>query len=843
MDNFFHGEKDSYQQLIDNTWRDCKRQSAYFYNIELNNNITWAQDVKLWPDKKKINFVEWLVTGIRQHYDGQYHYTFGDPKSEKNAVKEAFLKVIFRNKLRMEPEDVKHIYTLFQSSLINNLGVLSSWPLTQFINQVERQYKGKALPKLLIQTFQLAINDMKADSTYYGEKTRIKLVEKLEGLLFNDHHGAAGIKPCLFLGDDRLASCANPKLKSMPQQEQPGWYQLMAMAQRASGSKPTKKYLDSAKSIIESIGRDKYKAVLWEWMRFLIHLKVLEPDPGDYYRGAEYISSINADTMKGLVWTCAHFHDQESINLLAALSERAFKKIPGKGPTAASLGNACLWALFSSKGLAGISQLSRLKLRIRQNSTQTLIEKYLATAAKEKGLTVGEIEDLAVDDYGLKEGCREYEFDGYKAKLTIKSVGKIAIEWVKPDGTPQKAIPTVVKSKQNIKLKKLKNTAKQIEQTLTAQRDRIDRMYRTGRLISRESFEKYYFGHGLMGFLTKRIIWNFIGPENVKTAIFQDGCWVNSANDKIDVDKAHSISLWHPALASLEEISQWREFLITQTIQQPIKQAFREIYLLTDAEINTRIYSNRMAAHLLRQHQFNSLAKARGWKYALMGAFDNGIDADKASLEIPELNTRAEFWISEVSIDDGFNDTGIWNYVGTDQVRFIQTQRNETIELIQVPPLLFSEVMRDVDMFVGVASVGNDPNWRDNGGVPAYRDYWTSYAFGELSELAKSRKEILSNLLPRLMIRNVAHIADKFLVVKGKFRTYKIHIGSTNILMEPNDQYLCIVPDRNPKSHTEHLFIPFEGDNGLSIVLSKAFLLAADDKITDATIISQIERR
>jgi hypothetical protein len=151
--------------------------------------------------------------------------------------------------------------------------------------------------------------------------------------------------------------------------------------------------------------------------------------------------------------------------------------------------------------------------------------------------------------------------------------------------------------------------------------------------------------------------------------------------------------------------------------------------------------------------------------------------------------------------------------------------------------------LRDVDLFVGVASVGNDPAWADTGGIPAYRDYWQNYSFGELSEVAKNRKEILAGLIPRLKIKDVAEVGDKFVVVKGTKRTYKIHIGSTNILMEPNDQYLCIVPDRSAKTHTDNLFLPFEGDAGLSVILSKAFLLAEDDKITDTTITSQINRR
>lgn len=94
-----------------------------------------------------------------------------------------------------------------------------------------------------------------------------------------------------------------------------------------------------------------------------------------------------------------------------------------------------------------------------------------------------------------------------------------------------------------------------------------------------------------------------------------------------------------------------------------------------------------------------------------------------------------------------------------------------------------------------------------------------------------------------LQIGKVAAVKGKFLVVKGQLRTYKIHIGSTNILMEPNDQYLCIVPDRSKKNVTQGVFLPFEGDSGLSIILSKAMLLAEDTKITDRTITSQILHR
>jgi hypothetical protein len=48
------------------------------------------------------------------------------------------------------------------------------------------------------------------------------------------------------------------------------------------------------------------------------------------------------------------------------------------------------------------------------------------------------------------------------------------------------------------------------------------------------------------------------------------------------------------------------------------------------------------------------------------------------------------------------------------------------------------------------------------------------------------------------------------------------------------------VPGRGRDKNTEDVHLPFEGDRGLSIVLSKAFMLADDDKITDPSILNQL---
>ncbi|MBL8221229.1 MAG: hypothetical protein JNL62_18495, partial [Bryobacterales bacterium] len=84
-------------------------------------------------------------------------------------------------------------------------------------------------------------------------------------------------------------------------------------------------------------------------------------------------------------------------------------------------------------------------------------------------------------------------------------------------------------------------------------------------------------------------------------------------------------------------------------------------------------------------------------------------------------------------------------------------------------------------------------------------------------------------------------VEGRFLIVRGYRRTYKIHLGSGSILMKPNDQHLCIVPDSPTHSPTAQVYLPFEGDRMLSIILSKAFLLAHDMGIQDPSINAQID--
>jgi Domain of unknown function (DUF4132) len=646
------------------------------------------------------------------------------------------------------------------------------------------------------------------------------------------------------------------------------WVELLNLCAKAGGAKPGAKWSREAGALVERIGRPLFERAVLRWFPLVDRPRTRpverwtewQPDPN------LLIQDKNADILKALVWLCAGRESAEVARALRALALSAYRKVPQVGPRCVRVGNACVWALGNMPGTEGIGQLALLKVRVKFGTAQKGIEKALDTAAERAGLPREEIEEMSVPLYGLQVvGIRRERLGEFGAELAVTGTSATELRWVRPDGKRQRSVPKPLKEHHAEELKELKAAAKDVQKMLPAQRDRIESLYLEQKSWTFPIWRERYLDHPLVGTLARRLVWRFGGGGRAAAGVFYDGRIVGRDGHALDwLDDSTLVELWHPIREQPDEVLAWRDWLAELEIRQPFKQAHREVYLLTDAERTTGTYSNRFAAHIIRQHQFNALCGARGWKNRLRLMVDDVYPP--ASREMPAWGLRAEFWVEGIGENYGTDTTeaGTYLYLATDQVRFYQMDARENyahaggggysagwygqgaaaepLLVEEIPPLVFSEVMRDVDLFVGVASVGNDPNWSDGGPEGRYRDYWTSYSFGDLSETAKTRKQVLGRLIPRLKIADRCRLTERFLVVRGDVRTYKIHLGSGNILMEPNDQYLCIVPARGAADggFGGKVFLPFEGDGTLAIILSKAFLLAEDKKIKDPTILRQI---
>jgi hypothetical protein len=376
-------------------------------------------------------------------------------------------------------------------------------------------------------------------------------------------------------------------------------------------------------------------------------------------------------------------------------------------------------------------------------------------------------------------------------------------------------------------------------QLVAAERRRLESLLACELTWEVGDWRERYLGHPLTGALARLLVWQVQRPGGGWRSgmpVPVDGAWrlEGPAGEPVRLgDAGWRVRLWHPLLAPAGEAQAWRDVIAARRIRQPFEQASRGLYRLTPAEEQTGVYSNRFAAHVIAYARAAGLMGRRGWTVKWLGHGDA-----EARWTSPDAHWRARFFFDRLETAE--REPLTTALCTTDQVRFDQRLRGvwRPARLPAVPPLVFSEAMRDLDAFLAASSIAADTTWVDRG-EDRFAVYWRGTTFGQLTERASTRRELLARLLPALDVADRFEIGERFLRVRGTLRTYRIHLGSGNVLMEPDDSYLCVVRAPSPEP-ARRLPLPFEGDDMLAVIVSKAVLLAKDGEITDPTITSQI---
>ena len=141
------------------------------------------------------------------------------------------------------------------------------------------------------------------------------------------------------------------------------------------------------------------------------------------------------------------------------------------------------------------------------------------------------------------------------------------------------------------------------------------------------------------------------------------------------------------------------------------------------------------------------------------------------------------------------------------------------LDLAGVPPRVFSEAMRDLDLMVSVAHRGGvDPE--------------------ATASTVEMRTALLRETMRLLKIANV-RLEGAHAFIEGTRASYNVHLGSGVVHRQPGGA-LCIIPVHS--QHRGRIFLPSADDDPKTAeVVSKVLLLAKDEAIQDPTILEQLQ--
>ncbi len=271
-----------------------------------------------------------------------------------------------------------------------------------------------------------------------------------------------------------------------------------------------------------------------------------------------------------------------------------------------------------------------------------------------------------------------------------------------------------------------------------------------------------------------------------------------------EIGADEKVYIAHPY--DLYETGCWHEYqkaLFDRKIRQPFKQVFRELYVKLSEELN-KTESLMFAGNQIQPQKTVGALRSRRW----VADYEDGLQKIYYKENIVARIYAMADWFSPSDVEAPT----------LEYVVFYDRKTFKPMKVAEVPDIIYSEVMRDVDLAVSVAHAGGvDPE--------------TSHSTVEM------RRAIAECNLELFKIKNVT-LEGNHAVIDGKLGRYTVHLGS-GVVHQMGNSMLYVVPVHS--QHRGRMFLPFlDDDPKTAEIMSKIILFAEDTKIKDPSILSQI---
>lgn len=390
----------------------------------------------------------------------------------------------------------------------------------------------------------------------------------------------------------------------------------------------------------------------------------------------------------------------------------------------------------------------------------------------------------------------------YTVKIEIDELGQSSIICEK-DGKVLKSLATKLKKEEYIE--EIKTVHKTLKEQYSRSRKMLEQSMEDG--IKFYAYElKKLSTNPVIAPLIKNLVFKFndiLGYyENNKLVGFDKKAKKITLIE--DINKDELLSIAHPFdLFNSKQWAFYQQDILERQIKQPFKQVFRELYIKTKDELEMD-KSRRYTGQQIQPTKTVALLKTRRW---VVDDYDGLQKVYYKENIIAKMYAMSD-WYSPAEMEAPT----------IEDIVFYDRRTFETLTIKDVPDLIFSEVMRDIDLVVSVAHVGDvDPE-----------------ASQSTIEMRRAIVEFNAKLFK---LKNVT-FTESHALIKGTRAEYSIHLGS-GVIHQKAGATIEVLPVHS--QHRGRIFLPFvDEDPKTAEIMAKVLLFAQDEKIKDIFILEQI---
>jgi hypothetical protein len=275
-----------------------------------------------------------------------------------------------------------------------------------------------------------------------------------------------------------------------------------------------------------------------------------------------------------------------------------------------------------------------------------------------------------------------------------------------------------------------------------------------------------------------------------------------------EITGAARVSVAHPvALSAAGQLEEWQRQVVATRLEQPFKQAFREIYLLGGEERGA-LGCVRFADRPLHARRAFALLRQQGYNPRHGDAVKEWPGGVGAHLEWAREEEAAGKLLGRQDPERPVTSGQVW----------FSREDGQPLPLGQAPPVIFSETLRDADLTVSLASYGE---------------------LGFTSEETRRLRATLVRYLARTAGLTTVYVGEDYAhaVVEGARAMYRVHLGSGSVLLEQSRRHLHIGPDLLASAEA---LLAESMDKITAHIVSLVLTLSQDDRITDPHFLGQL---
>ena len=378
--------------------------------------------------------------------------------------------------------------------------------------------------------------------------------------------------------------------------------------------------------------------------------------------------------------------------------------------------------------------------------------------------------------------------DDTTIKLVVDEQGKAELEVTKGDKT-LKSIPD--KYKKNKEVEALKDSKTYLTKQYSRTRLSLEQAMLSQTLFTAAELAKILEHPVVKAMLSKLVLFN---PETQASGFWQDGKLLSAEGTLTPLKATDKLLIAHPS--HLFYAVQWdlyQKYLFDKEIKQPFKQVFRELYIPTKDELETSNRSERYQGHQVQPQKTVALLRGRGWTVN----YEEGLQ---------KVYHKEGFRATIYAAADWYTPSDV-EAPTLEYVVFYNLKDGKEVPMKEINPMIFSEVMRDVDLVVSVAHVGGvDP---------------------EASHSTMQMRGALARESARLFKLTNMEVKERYILVKNEHGDYSLHLGSGMISRGGLQINVVAVQSQ----HRGRVFLPFVDDDPKTAEIISKMKLLSEGKI------------